>query len=181
MTALAGHSATPAGEIRNALRAADRRFATTGPELAPWVEHYVGIPFAKRGYDRAGLHCWGLVCLVYSERVRIALPRHEDAYDDNLMSGEAKLHELRLLARAIDGRKSDWREIAWREARVLDVLLLPIGDALCHVALYAGDLHILHVEEGSETCCEDLRLGRLDARLRRAKLYRHHAIEEMVL
>lgn len=145
--------------------------------LAAWAGDYVGIPFAPKGYDRAGLNCWGLACLVYAERLGIALPRGEEAYDEKLLAHGAKLPELRRLARVLNAGKSDWREV--EQAKVFDVLLLPIGDALCHVALYVGDLHILHVEEGSETCCEDLRSGRLDARLRRSELYRYLGVEEM--
>lgn len=163
-----GHSATPASEIKRALRA-----APAGALLPPWANDYTGIPFAPKGYDRAGCNCWGLVCLVYAERLGIALSRHEEAYDERLLSHEAKLPELRQIAAAIGARKGDWREVAWYEARVCDVVLMPRGDALCHVGLYVGDLHILHVEEGCDSVCEDLRLGLMDARLKRSEIYRY--------
>lgn len=154
------------------LREADR--AAGARAVAPWVAGYVGIPFTEKGYDRDGLNCWGLACLVYAERLGIALPRHEELYTAQQVAGG--IGDLRSLAAIIaDHAAALWEELALWEARPTDLLLLPIAAQPCHVAIYAGDRHILHVEEGCDSVCEDLRLGAWSSRLGRARLFRYRA------
>ena len=42
-------------------------------ELPAWVADYVGLPWEPYGRTRAGVDCWGLVRLVYEERLGICL------------------------------------------------------------------------------------------------------------
>lgn len=151
------------------------RRAPAGMRLRDRVGRYVEcVPWREKGRGWDGCDCWGLACLAYREELGIVLPGHEDAYDSALLSRAAGVPELGVLAATIARLKGDaWREIAFDEAHLLDILLLPIAGEPCHVALYVGDLHILHIEEGCNAVCENLREGRWHGRLRHARLFRH--------
>lgn len=46
-----------------------------------WSASYIGIPYKARGRTRDGLDCWGLLRLVYADRLGITLPAYTDAPD----------------------------------------------------------------------------------------------------
>jgi cell wall-associated NlpC family hydrolase len=165
-----------------ALRRADLAGGARAP--APWCFRYTGIPFAKKGYDRAGVNCWGLVCFVFLGELGTALPRHEEAYEERHLARDAGARELAELT-AIFRRHvaPDWRPIAPDALRPFDVVHIPIAGEPAHVGLYAGGCHLLHVEDAERSGrkglshVEDLRIGRLKARLVRAEFYRHRSRE----
>ena len=53
-----------------------------------WSAAYVGLPWAEKGRDRAGLDCWGLVRLVYANALLIELPSYTEAYASVAERGE---------------------------------------------------------------------------------------------
>ena len=100
-----------------------------------WTDRYVGIPFARRGRTRAGLDCYGLVRMVYSERLGIDLP--EQQYET---AAEA--------ATCIRGERfgSQWRPVS--RPAPYDVAIV---DAICRAApgWDRGDWHLaLYVDAG---------------------------------
>ena len=172
---MSGAVARPLARSRDVLRGLIAARARDGvAQPAPWAAGYLGIPFAAKGRDRGGADCWGLVRLIYREQLGIMLLDAADAYDAALMAPGATRADLGRLAVIIAaGVAPDWREEPFFAARVFDLLLLPIAGQACHVALYVGDLHILHVEEGIDAMCEDLRERRWHKRLERARLFRY--------
>lgn len=86
--------------------------------MPEWPDAYVGIPWAWRGRDRAGIDCYGLVRLVYAERLGVALPVEQYL---------RPVTAARRIREAVEGP-------CWREAeapRGMDV-------AICDSLLYAG-------------------------------------------
>jgi cell wall-associated NlpC family hydrolase len=162
--------ATPSGlEVLAALRR-----APAGMAVPPAVAHYVGIPFAPKGDRFEGADCRGLQCLVYERERGIHLPRHHEAYDAKWLGERPTREDARRLADTVARLlEPDWRQIAFDEAELYDSLLLPIAGEPCHIAMYVGDLHILHVEREIAAVCEDLRTPRWQSRIRRARLFRH--------
>ena len=63
-----------------------------------WSATYIGAPWSARGRDRDGLDCWGLVRLVYRDRLFRDLPDyqgyvsgHERREIDALIAGARRI------------------------------------------------------------------------------------------
>jgi cell wall-associated NlpC family hydrolase len=134
-----------------------------------WAAGYVGIPFADVGFDRSGLNCWGLVCLVFSEQLGIDLPRH-DTLTAAQLAGAAR--EIRRNAEG----GGPWRKV--EQPIDFDVVLMlvddPKGRAMpSHVGLAVGPGRILHAERGHGTVCVSTR--HVSVRERILGVWRHDA------
>ena len=69
-----------------------------------WTDDYIGIPFLPDGRDRDGLDCYGLVCLVYRDRLGVDLPGIRGIYSRNTAGC------LKRVARAMAEEKLKWRK-----------------------------------------------------------------------
>lgn len=69
-----------------------------------WAGRYIGLPFLDHGRDRAGLDCWGLVRLVFSEQFNIGLPAFIGEYNTT-----ADIHAIAAL---VEREALLWREVA---------------------------------------------------------------------
>ncbi|HOS41942.1 MAG TPA: NlpC/P60 family protein [Spirochaetota bacterium] len=111
------------------------------------ANRYIDIPFAERGRSRAGVDCWGLVCLVYREEYGIELPDYlGDDYtttDGPLVSG--------LIARH---KAESWWPLAPGMEAEGDVILLRMRGLPSHVGLVIRSGRMLHVERGRNVCVE---------------------------
>lgn len=125
----------------------------------------MGIPWLSRGRDRLGLDCYGLVALVYLERLDIALPSYADAYACALERGEVAA----LLAGA--AAAPPWRAIEPEAAHPHDVLLFRAGRLESHVGVVVTPGRMLHCAEGTLSCIESYTCGRWRPRL--MGVYRH--------
>jgi hypothetical protein len=127
--------------------------ATSTP--ASWARQYIGIPFTMNGRERRdGLDCWGLVRLVYAERLGIILPSHTDGYqgvDDSEGLRRVLVHETQI-RRAWSRREVD-------DIQIGDVVQLDLSKRP-HVGVMVSRGQMLHAFEGSDSCIE-----RLDAPL----------------
>jgi len=148
----------PAGAVRS----------VSGPPR--WVEHYIGLPYRERGHDRRGVHCWGLVWLVYRDCLGIELHR-----DDTVTSADLRAFAT-LLRRGASS--TPWAEVADRHD--YDVMLLSslftengrLRRLPAHVGVVAGD-HLLHVERGANAVC--VPMSHPSIRNRILGCYRHHS------
>lgn len=111
-----------------------------------WVAAYIGLPFAAKGRDRAGLDCWGLVRLVLAERFGCVLPIWTEGYDAIEPNPRTAAH-LAACAQTMF-------RLAPCEAAPGDVLLFRIGGELAHVAVNIGEGKMLHIHEGVNACIE---------------------------
>ncbi|KFC73190.1 putative Tail assembly protein [Bosea sp. LC85] len=128
------------------------------------LDAYVGLPFAERGRSRAGLDCWGLVCLVYAEQLGLDLPRLDEAY--------VSTADRETLQQLVCEGRSAWIEVPADKAEIFDVVLMS-NLGVPHIGLVAGPRLVLHVEDGADATIEPLSGARLARRLR--GFFRHES------
>lgn len=95
-----------------------------------WWAQYIGLPF-----ERA--HCWGLVRLVYADRLGVMLPEY----------GEISAADLVRVARAIDSGQEAWARVMQPQA--LDVTLMRGRSRVWHVGVMTDPGHVLHTEQAT--------------------------------
>lgn len=133
-----------------------------------WVENYVGIPFAEKGYDRRGCNCWGLVRLgLHEQHGVVGLPTYEETHDDT--------RDRDNIPRVYDAEAAkDWIRIDAGCERPGDVVLMRIGAVPMHVGLVVARGWMLHVCDGIDSTCE--RYDGLEWRSRIIGFFRHKGI-----
>lgn len=133
--------------------------ATSTP--ASWAKQYIGIPFTMNGRERRdGLDCWGLVRLVYAERMGIILPSHADGYqgvDDVQGTRRVLVHEMT--------ERRAWGRVQVDDIQIGDVVQLDIGKRP-HVGLVVARRQMLHAMRGSNSCLETFDCGVWSSRVR---------------
>lgn len=106
------------------------------------VSEYVGLPFEPEGrgprYD-----CYGLLRLVYWERLGIELP---------LYTGYAKTLSAEVNA-LIETGKSDWRPVA--EPSPWDGVLINVDGAENHIGIVIAPGWMLHTTRAKNACIEN--------------------------
>lgn len=111
---------------------------------------YVGLPYVRRGRDRRGVDCWGLVYLWYPEQLGIEVPSF----------GMHSADDYRDAARAIEAERGsgNWIEVEVPLDGDLVLMTSPIDDAgtvrhrPVHIGIAIGK-SVLHCEEGIDTVC----------------------------
>ena len=119
------------------------------PHIPDWVADYVGIPYRMLGRSRDGADCWGLVRLVYADRLGVDLP----AYDGRGFSGRASVPDVAGLV--ADAREA-WREVPEAEAAPLDLVLLRVHGQPVHVGVLVAHRIMLHSLAGHDSAVERL-------------------------
>jgi cell wall-associated NlpC family hydrolase len=135
-----------------------------------WASDYVGLPFKDGGRNRIGVDCWGLVALVYAERLGIRLPDF----------AEVRATDLRAVARAIVGSidGTAWGPVIRGAEQEYDVVVMR-GQAggvglPAHVGIVAPFGTVLHVEKNIDAVAP--RLNSHSVKDRICGIYRHHDI-----
>lgn len=105
----------------------------------------VETPFVPFGRDYDGIDCWGCIWLAYRDVLGIALPSGIGGYS----SAEAR-QEIEAL---FEQRHGVWER--QDVPKVMDVALMRVCGALCHVGLIVGKRQMLHSLKGTGTCIED--------------------------
>lgn len=109
-----------------------------------WLSRFVGIPFVSEGRGFDGADCYGLVRLVYRERLGIDLP----------IRSEISAFDLASIARQMRSEISSggpWRRC---EAKPYAVALMRVAiperradhGIPCHVGVFIDNRRILHIE-----------------------------------
>lgn len=114
-----------------------------------WVADYVGIPYRAFGRDRDGADCWGVVRLVYADRLGVDLP----AYDGRGFSGRASVPDV---ANLVADARGAWREVPEVEAEPLDLVLLRVHGQPVHVGVLVAPGIMLHSLAGHDSAVERL-------------------------
>ena len=135
---------------------------------ANWASSYVGLPFLDGGRDRQGLDCWGLVRLVYAERLGIRLPDF----------AEVRAADARAVARTVADQIESgfWLPVIRGAEREFDVVVMRGHEGRSgltrHVGVVAAFDTVLHVEQHTDAVCP--RLTSPSVKFRITGIYRHH-------
>lgn len=113
-----------------------------------WTNDYVGLPFLVDGRDRSGLDCWGLVRLVYAERLGIDLPSYGGIFTDQ------SRQTLSTVARLMEDQSRLWVEVD--SPSEYDVILMRSSQLWCHVGLFVPRRDMLHIMSGINSTRESL-------------------------
>ena len=106
-----------------------------------WTNEYIGIPYKLHGRERDALDCWGMVRLVYADRLGIALPSLAEQYDNPVdAEGFAHAHEL---------ASPEWEAV--ETPQELDVFWCRIAGMECHTGIALGDGKMLHAMQGNDS------------------------------
>lgn len=109
-----------------------------------WVAKYQNIPFVNLGWDFSGVHCWGLICLVYKHELNVDLPTY----------GDTDAKDLKALSRAItkgyDGNA--WVAVERDGLKPFDVIVMKFAGSrrIGHVGLYVGRGQVMHCERATD-------------------------------
>lgn len=107
------------------------------------LSDYVGIPYRPEGRGRDGCDCWGLVVLVYRERLGIELPSYT-GYGDPLGGHAASL---------IEQGRQQWRPVSTPEP--YDAVLIRVHGRPHHIGLVVRSGWMLHAAPGRDSCMEN--------------------------
>lgn len=111
-----------------------------------WTDEYINIRYLKDGRSRSGADCWGLVKLVYQERLNIILTDYAGILKDQ------SVESLREIARIMKIEREKWIRII--KPQLYDLVLLRAG--LFHIGLVTGKNEMLHTDKGIESTIEPL-------------------------
>lgn len=110
--------------------------------MTPNFDEYVGLPYKATGRARSGIDCYGLLVLIYRERLDISLPLYE-GYDDP--------HEARALELLRQG-KSSWVQVA--KPNTYDAVLFKVHGAPNHIGLVTKPGTMIHCARGKDSVIE---------------------------
>lgn len=109
-----------------------------------WTDDYIGIPFKADGRTRLGADCWGLVRIVYYERLGIELPDYANAL------GRDRSDDCFVIADAIKSEGDNWRPV--NPPKPLDVALFRTDGIPAHLGIVVGKKEMLHTCAGIAAC-----------------------------
>lgn len=110
---------------------------------------YMMIPVAPGGRDRTKIDCWGLVVLIYADMLGISLPLHEEVnWKDNGPDAVVATVEADSLV--------DWHDVAVKDRRALDVVILRVKGTPWHVGILVDEDRFIHADVIRGICVERL-------------------------
>lgn len=108
-----------------------------------WYKDYLKIEFKDRGRGLDGADCWGLIKLIYQDRLGITLPML-DHYENT--EQRAALNKI-INTEAT----SNWMGIEKGREQELDVAVFKIMGIPCHVGVVISKGIVIHSQRGSNT------------------------------
>jgi cell wall-associated NlpC family hydrolase len=105
-----------------------------------WSNVYISLPWRARGADRRGVDCYGLLRLVYRERLGLELVSYADRY----VTADERVEIAAIIAEACE--IGDWRRIAPGTERCFDVALFRFHGVESHLAIVTRPGVALHVD-----------------------------------
>jgi cell wall-associated NlpC family hydrolase len=112
-----------------------------------WSDKYINIPFKCDGRDRSGCDCYGLVCLVYRERLGIELPDYNGVFTDQ------SIDTLKFVAKVMTVEREKWQRVT--DPQEYDMVMLRTGKFTWHVGIVIDNRRMLHITSGIDSCVEE--------------------------
>ena len=112
-----------------------------------WTDDYIEIPFKPDGRDRNGCDCWGLVCLVYREKLGIELPEYKGVFEAQTIA------QLKNVSRVMEREKESWVRV--EKPHEFDVVMIRSGAYAWHVGIVIDRRRMLHVMSGINSTVEE--------------------------
>ena len=109
-----------------------------------WWDRYVGIPFVDGGRDAKGLDCWGLVRLVYLDRLGAVLDNYAEIPARNLIEASRAFE-------AGAAHAETWWPVEKPITYDVVVMRVPRLRRIGHVGIMIDHTRLLHVEQHSHT------------------------------
>ena len=132
-----------------------------------WADRYIGLPFCDLGFDRSGVHCWGLAVMIYRGELAIDLPRYDFISARDLVRAANRIEIERIIG--------PWVEVS--EIREFDVILMRSTIAgVAHIGVAASPRHVLHVHRGADSACVPIGHDTIRRRGSIVGCYRHEAL-----
>jgi probable lipoprotein NlpC len=112
-----------------------------------WTDDFIEIPFKPDGRDRNGCDCWGLVCLVYREKLGIELPEYKGVFEAQTIA------QLKNVSRVMEREKESWVRV--EKPHEFDVVMIRSGAYAWHVGIVIDRRRMLHVMSGINSTVEE--------------------------
>jgi hypothetical protein len=116
--------------------------------MKTWWNDYISLKYLKKGRDKDGLDCWGLVKLIYKEQYNIELPSFAEEYE---AEQQTKIEQLIALG------KEGWEKV--ETPTIGDVALLRVNGLFMHVGVVVSPNQFIHVSEHTDTTVERFDTG----------------------
>jgi hypothetical protein len=116
--------------------------------MKTWWNDYISLKYLKKGRDKDGLDCWGLVKLIYKEQYNIELPSFSEDYE---AEQQTKIEQLIALG------KEGWEKV--ESPTIGDVALLRVNGLFMHVGVVVSPNQFIHVSEHTDTTVERFDTG----------------------
>lgn len=116
--------------------------------IPDWVNEYIGIPYKSRGRDRTGLDCWGLMCLVWAEKLGRPLPPYEGV---DWYKGQ---RPATIGSTAVE-YASQFTPVPFGEEKLGDGILIRMRGHPFHLGLVLSPGWMLHTHEDAGACIEN--------------------------
>ena len=129
-----------------------------------WITRYIGIEFGDKARSIESCDCWGLVRLVYKERLNIDLPLYDISESDHLNVEDA------LVTAHNNGT---WIQVMTGHHREFDVCEMSIPVKIAgvwefpplHVGVVIGNEWILHAERMTHSRLSRIHDRRMSSRI----------------
>jgi len=106
---------------------------------------YIGIPFKSQGRDRRGIDCWGLLRLVYKERLGINLPSYTDEYKHAF--------DKESVSKTVEAHEREWVRV--QDEKPFDVVLLRIKGLPIHLGIIIEKGIMIHAINRKIATCKE--------------------------
>ena len=114
-----------------------------------WVDKYIGIPYAKHGYDMQGFNCWGLYWYVLKHEFGKDVPSYKEHFFEP--SDAVAQRELSDFIDEQRNKPNLWRFIYDHEVEEGDCIVLLIEGKLLHCGVVVDPkrFQFLHILNGA--------------------------------
>ena len=130
----------------------------TSDNIPIWINKFIGIPFVEKGRSHDGVDCWGLVCLIYSERFKIELPDYTDGYPNTKAQKE--------ISALVEAEAKLWQAVERGKEQLGDVVLFAIYGATTHVGMVVESGWMVSAEKGIDSVLESYTTNKWKQRVR---------------